>query len=291
MPSPKSETFTSGHQFPLIDLLRAFAALLILTMHVIGHANWSDFPSYGPLAWIRDGAFGVDLFFVISGFVVTHSAFSLFERLQWGYIWPYASRRLFRIVPLFYLTLAAYLLVDPMLLSNPHGLRDDLIAHMLFYFTFLHDSFSSINGVNWSVGIEMQFYMLIAVAAPLLFRMRSRPMAIAAFVAISAIVACYWRYRASSLMPDDGTAERTYRVFITGTQLPGHLDEFAGGIAIAFFIRSQTFARLRGNVVWCLVLAVPMIPLCYLTITIAHGVICAVFSETMRGLVYTVTFV
>ena len=41
--------------FPLVDLLRGFAALSVLVYHLIGHWEWTDFPGVGPLAWFQEG--------------------------------------------------------------------------------------------------------------------------------------------------------------------------------------------------------------------------------------------
>ena len=273
---------TSTGHFPLIDLLRGFAAISVLTLHVIALSNWTAFPTRGPLAWFRVGALGVDLFFVISGFVIAHSAFSSFERRKFGFVWPYLKHRLFRIVPLFYLTLAVFLCVEPSLLSSGVFL-DRFISHVLFYFTFQFDRFSSINGPNWSVGIEMQFYLLMAILTPVLFRIRSQLVAIAVFVLVSIAIAGAWRYFGNSIIAKDGNEFRNYRVFVVTTQLPGHLDEFALGICVAFFVRSRIFERVCGNVVWCILLAAAFAPLFYLSIILYGGVISAEFSITVRG--------
>jgi len=65
--------------FENIDLLRAFAAISVLVYHVIELSSWKSFPINGLLSWFRIGWMGVDLFFVISGFVITLSAFSILE--------------------------------------------------------------------------------------------------------------------------------------------------------------------------------------------------------------------
>ena len=59
--------FREGLYFPNLDLLRAFAAISVLVLHVIELTGWKNFPIEGPLTWFRIGWMGVDLFFVISG--------------------------------------------------------------------------------------------------------------------------------------------------------------------------------------------------------------------------------
>lgn len=286
---PQLDRMPSVGHFPLVDLLRGFAAISVLTLHVIAHANWTAFPTRGPLAWFRDGALGVDLFFVISGFVISHSALGLFERRQFGFVLPYVKHRLFRILPLFYLTLIAFLLVQPQLIASGVFL-DHLVSHLFFYFTFRDDTFSSINGPNWSVGIEMQFYLTIAILMPLLFRIRLNIAAIIAFALINILIAAAWRYWAASIIPYDDASLRDYRVFVAITQLPGHLDEFALGIIVAFFVRSPYFGLVRGNLLWYIVLGAALVPLFYLTLVLSHGIISAAFSNLARGAAYSVTF-
>src|SRR5271157_1591645 len=85
----------SAVMFPGLDLLRAFAAISVVVYHVIELFAWKDFPSHHPLAqWFRVGGFGVDLFFVISGLVITLSLARLQEGDPVGYRTTYMGRRL-----------------------------------------------------------------------------------------------------------------------------------------------------------------------------------------------------
>jgi peptidoglycan/LPS O-acetylase OafA/YrhL len=95
--------------FPNVNFLRACAALLVLVYHVIELAPWPSFPTAGPPLAIRVGWVGVDLFFVISGFVIGLSAIKLYREGDSGYRWTFMRRRLARIVPLYILTGAAFL--------------------------------------------------------------------------------------------------------------------------------------------------------------------------------------
>ncbi len=64
--------------FPTIDVLRAFAAFSVVMFHIIGYNQWTGFYRY-PGYLLRQGWLGVDLFFVISGFVISLSLFTLFD--------------------------------------------------------------------------------------------------------------------------------------------------------------------------------------------------------------------
>ena len=92
-------------KYPLIDVLRGFAALLVVFYHVIEVGEWKSFPTSGLAHLPRLGLFGVDLFFVISGFVIGKTALDgIAKENQWrGH---YTTRRVKRIVPLYLATLA-----------------------------------------------------------------------------------------------------------------------------------------------------------------------------------------
>jgi peptidoglycan/LPS O-acetylase OafA/YrhL len=227
--------------FPLVDLVRVFAALTVLVYHLIGHWEWTGFPGTGPLAWFRGGWMAVDLFFVISGFVIGLSAFSRIEAQGPGFRRDFLRARLARIVPLHYVTVAAFvLLVQPALRGQP-DFAANLGAHLLFVHNLFFDYYGAINGPNWSLGTEMQFYLLVAMAAPWLRNVRWWRLALLSFA-----IAWAWRWGCWRLL-HDGPADRPY---MAQTQLPGMLDEFAIGLLLARFVRSprgrSALARLAG---------------------------------------------
>ena len=82
-----------NERFENINLLRAFAATAVVVYHVIEYANWSSFPADGPLLTFRIGWIGVDLFFVISGFVITRSALALWRQDPATFARRYWARR------------------------------------------------------------------------------------------------------------------------------------------------------------------------------------------------------
>ena len=202
--------------------------------------------------WFRSGWMAVDVFFVISGFVIGLSAFGRIETHGSDFPAAFLRSRLVRIVPLHYLTLLAYLvLIEPALWGQP-----DFAANLATHLLFIHNIFvpyaGAINGPNWSLATEMQFYLLIALAAPWLCRVQPWK-----FALLFAGVAWAWRWGAHALtLP--GPLDRAY---FAQTQLPGMLDEFAIGLLLARFVRApvgQSFlerfaadARIR----WAMVAA------------------------------------
>lgn len=226
--------------FPQIDVLRGFAAISVVVYHCIAHFEWTDFPIQGPLLWFRLGWMGVDLFFVISGFVIALAAFSGIDRegprgFRRGFMW----RRFLRIAPLHYLTCLLFVaLVTPEIAT-----RFNIVENLLYHLTFLHNTdwrwAGSINGPNWSIGVEMQFYLLMMLVAPLLRGCKWWVIPVAAI-----LIAWSWRLGACLRVPIDETTG-PYLRFWASTQLPGTLDQFAVGILLARFFRAVELAPLQ----------------------------------------------
>src|SRR5258708_5322664 len=127
--------------------------------------NWESFPISGPLVTFRIGWIGVDLFFVISGFVITRSALAMWRRDPLAFPRQYWAHRLSRIVPLYLLTGVLWVVLflpDFFDQSSLHALWQ-ISAHLTFTHTFWPFTYAAINGVNWTLALEMQFYLLVAV--------------------------------------------------------------------------------------------------------------------------------
>ena len=213
--------------FPNVNLLRAFAALLVLVYHVIELGPWPEFPSSGALLTFRAGWVGVDLFFVISGFVIGLSAIRLYRDGDSDYRRTFMRRRLARIVPLYLLTCVAFLIaVQPAVLSLPWPkLLLQFASHLLFLHNLLPALHGAINGPNWSVAAEMQFYVLMMLAAPFVSRIDIR-----ALLAGGLLIA--WISRAIAFWATHDLG-KPFVTFVYATQVPSMLDAFAIGLAIA----------------------------------------------------------
>lgn len=230
--------------YPYVDILRGFAAVSVLVYHVIEYWSWTAFPHDGPLAWFRIGWLGVDLFFVISGFVIGLSALAGIDRVgAKGFRAPFWRRRLVRILPLYYLTCLVFVVL---LMPGPWG--GDFVVNVLTHGLFIHNVFPStqgaLNAPNWSLGIEMQFYLLMLLIAPWLRGCKGWWL-----LAGMTATAWLWRHAAFRLMsplPQGGEES----LWLATVQLPGTLDEFAAGLLLARFIRGargQNFLALMAR--------------------------------------------
>lgn len=216
----------SSERFDNINLLRAFAALAVVVYHVIEHAKWGSFPSSGALTVFRIGWIGVDLFFVISGFVITYSALALYRQDPGTFQERYWRRRLTRIVPLYLLTAVLWVATfGRSILDEPASrLWGQTLAHLTFTHSWFHNTHSAIDGPNWTLAIEMQFYFAIAMLLPWIARTPGWRIWLYG-------IAVSWAWRACLFALNAGAP--AFDVFMGVTQLPGTLDEFGAGIFLA----------------------------------------------------------
>lgn len=174
----------------------------------------------------------MDLFFVISGFVIGLSALDGIDRDgAHGFRRPFVIRRLVRIVPLYYLTSVFFIFF---LLPHPF---ENQVANILAHAAFVHNLFPSLLGAlnpfDWSLGIEMQFYLLVLLIAPWLHGRAGW-----AWLLALCAIAWAWRFAAFSMMsPLPSSGEQS--LWMVTIQLPGTLDEFAAGLLLAKFMRSS----------------------------------------------------
>jgi peptidoglycan/LPS O-acetylase OafA/YrhL len=151
------------HQLKSVQALRALAALFVVGFHstLLLHDNF--YPSFRP--W-ENGNSGVDLFFVISGFIMVVSSRSLARRADGWRRFIYL--RIVRIVPMYWLaTLAklALIVALPELARHTHLTTWNTIASFLFVPSM--DGMGAIKPVlpvGWTLSFEMFFYIAFAGA-------------------------------------------------------------------------------------------------------------------------------
>lgn len=227
---------TGGSWHEGLEILRGIAALSVLLFHCIGLLPWNV--SDTPFVVFGAGWIGVDLFFVISGYVITASALRQKDSPNYGkYFW---RARLARILPLYYVTSISFLI-----LVSPAALEKDptfqLLSHVFLLHNFFQETAFSINGVTWSLGVEMQFYLIAFLTVPLLAR-ASRATAATGYILLFCGVLAYrlvvWRG-----LQNAGAAEAAISHALS--QVPALIDSFAVGGLICLLGAPQQH-RLRS---------------------------------------------
>lgn len=157
---------------PILDAIRGLAALSVCLYHFT-YGN----PDPNPDPWVTAvgsfGRHGVDAFFVVSGFVIP------FALEQGGYrvrdFWRFLAKRIIRIDPPFFLSMVVALAVWWLATHAPsyHGIPFALdwtqIALHAGYLTAIAGK-KWILSVYWTLAIEFQFYLTIALLYPVLRR-------------------------------------------------------------------------------------------------------------------------
>lgn len=155
-------------QLQSIQALRAVAALLVVFGHAAHESETiAERIGLAPLhtSFLHSGG-GVDIFFVISGFIMVHTSAGLFG--QPGAWRTFLTRRIVRIVPLYWL-LTSLLLIGalflPQLLNVPIGDWRHILASYLFL-PSLRGGYEirPVMALGWTLNLEMLFYLLFAAA-------------------------------------------------------------------------------------------------------------------------------
>ncbi len=235
---------TSRSWLPELEGLRGLAALWVFTLHV-SNLTGADLPVF------KAGGLGVDLFILLSGFLMVHQHEQRPIPIQHFYL-----RRFFRIAPLYYILLAVSLAAGDFLQSAraaipyPEALTDaarytdhsaaNVLTHVSFAFGLLPHYSSRTAMPDWSIGLEMQFYLVFPLLMLLILRVGYAAVAITVCVlaAVGAVCRPHW-----------------YASFSFPSFLPLKIDLFVVGMLIA--------ARMHGTAKWVLplVIALPILAL------------------------------
>jgi peptidoglycan/LPS O-acetylase OafA/YrhL len=211
---------------PALDGLRAIAVLLVMLFH------------YGRDAWLPGGFLGVDIFFVLSGFLITTLLLQERERSGTISLSRFYARRGLRLVPGFATFLAVYLVLVLMFPSTwllpgqdvAHALR-----HEAYGLGYIHNWVMASGersphsfGHIWTLGVEMQFYLLWPAALLLMLRCGAPRIAIVAVTATLAFLS------AISLL---FLGRPSWELMYYGTQFRAH-ELLIGALAAQLFVWS-----------------------------------------------------
>lgn len=175
----------------VLDSLRAFAALSVCLFHfVCTTTNYIQNESI--LFFFSAGKYGVESFFVISGFVIPWSMHSAGYRLS--NFFSFFLKRLSRLEPpyIFSIGLAILLLYSrTKWVGNPADLGSFSLERIILHFGYLIPFFHEhqwLNPVYWTLAIEFQFYLLMALLfVPLIMMNQKGRMVIVLAIVLTSI--------------------------------------------------------------------------------------------------------
>lgn len=165
-----------------IQLLRGIAVLLVVLYHL-------------DLGWIKSGFLGVDIFFVISGFLMNLLYDHAHKKI-------FFIRRIKRLLPAYFATLLLTVVVATFITTPVE--YNQVVKQALFGLFFssnfgfwLQNSYFSKAEFNpllhlWSLGVEIQFYLCVPLLAWLL---RNRHIILlACYCSVCSVALAYWRF-------------------------------------------------------------------------------------------------
>src|SRR6266487_4604145 len=163
--SPKKNTIA------LLDGVRGFACLMVIWFHIYRIPRdlhiWDPSTSTYPLldSFLFFGRNGVTLFFVLSGFLLflPFAKALLFEQ-KWPSTQQFYLRRVFRILPAYYLALILIVLLFQHQYLQPQHLQE-LGLFFVFFMDSSQTTFKQLNAPFWTLAIEWQYYILLPVLA------------------------------------------------------------------------------------------------------------------------------
>jgi peptidoglycan/LPS O-acetylase OafA/YrhL len=183
-----------GH-LPVLDGIRGLAVSMVLVFHFVGSMVPTNGVERAIVAVTKHGLLGVDLFFVLSGFLITGLLYEAHDKPH--YLRNFYVRRVLRIFPLYYGVLALVFFVAPLipLLRGPtldyllerqawawlYGINVYLAGHEEWSFSYLNHF--------WSLCVEEHFYLFWPFVVLLLARWPRALIAVCLAISLGAMLA------------------------------------------------------------------------------------------------------
>jgi peptidoglycan/LPS O-acetylase OafA/YrhL len=233
----RSRQAPGGAHIPELDGLRGIAVLLVVLFHFSIVLSMAPGPLKALRTLFTPGWTGVDLFFILSGCLIT--GILLDEKGATGYFRRFYIRRMLRIFPVYYLALIIGFTVARAWVLPPHGVSTvTSLAYLANFSNWLSLGGLEIPGLNhyWSLAVEEQFYLCWPLAVFFL----SRKMLLRVLTGLI-VLAPAVRYAILVTVADPEVAKRIAYVLT-----PARADGLAFGALVAILLREP---RLRTAIV------------------------------------------
>lgn len=176
-----------AHRSNMLDCIRAYAVMLVLIYHVCVEYGPGSLDSVAQF-FAKYGFLGVDVFFPLSGFLITGY---LLKNYDGEGIKIFFSRRIFRILPLYLLAIAVYVVAALATGKNVDTLHN-IWQNIVFItgWVIFHNGRETVPyTITWSLSVEEFAYILTGLSALLL--RRRLPLALMALAVFSVLLRIY----------------------------------------------------------------------------------------------------
>lgn len=224
--------------------LRAIAVSLVFFRHAFYlYSNNISLPNTGFNSFFLNGWIGVDLFFVLSGFLISRSFFQNKESVK--SLKTYALQRFLRIFPAYFCVLALILLG----FFPYYQISLESIWYRIYYHVFfLQDYFSpDINPVFWSLGVEEKFYFIMPLLFFFLQKIKKDKTKVSILI-FFIFISLFFRFFSYELT----IVDNNYYSFFRSTRAPFHncLDPLFLGVLIAYLEHKKWYFIPAKTTFW-----------------------------------------
>lgn len=256
------------------DIYRAIALLWVMCYHCWVMMGYPAIKNSIVLLMVKlGGEIGVTLFFILSGFGIYFSIAS--NELRNGkFCWKqYLGARAKRICPNYYFSLLVVMaFTSSAAYIGMNGIKD-IAAHFLFVHNLSASTHGSINGVLWTMGVIVQFYLL----APFFYRLIVKhPYLI--FIS-SIIFSIFAKVILFHYILTDSEIQPVIR-FIWSRQIFSSIDNFIIGMFIAWICTKSKKILSRKNILLEMVFITGLICVCF------WGDKMGIHTDTISGYIY-----
>lgn len=210
------------NRLPGLDLLRAIAIVWVMLFHGLRYGT--PYRDFSVLGWM-----GVDLFFVLSGFLIGNQVFKSINKRKELNIGEFYISRAFRILPAYFTVLAIYLLVP--ISQEGRGLQP-----LWQFFSFSVNLFIDIKNSNtfshvWSLCVEEHFYLLFPLIVLLIMKRSGTGLVIF----LSLLIVIIGMYLRADIWLNEIYTIPIYRDYVEKIYYPSYtrLDGLLAGVLLA----------------------------------------------------------